>query len=190
MEVPLQVSFHGVDHSDAVETKIREHAEGLEKFYDRITSCRVVVEAPHGQHHKGNLYDLRIVLEVPGKEIVVKRDQGANHAHEDVYVTIRDAFRAARRELQDHVRRNRGDVKHHDAPPHGTVTRLAGDEDYGIIEASDGQEIYFHRNSVVDGGFDNLEVGQDVRFAAAEAESERGPQATTVHPVGKHHIVE
>lgn len=190
MQIPVQITFRDIDHSDAVEAKIREHIEGLEKFYDRITGCRVVVEAPHAQHRKGNLYDLHVFLTVPGKEIVVKRNAGDNHAHEDVYVAIRDAFRAARRELQDHVRRNRGDVKQHEAPPHGRVTKLSGYEDYGIIEASDGQEIYFHRNSVVDDGFDNLAVGDEVRYVAVEGESEKGPQATTVNPVGKHHIVD
>jgi ribosomal subunit interface protein len=190
MQIPVQLSFRGIAHSDAVEASIRERAGNLEQFYDRITSCRVVVEKPHAHHRKGSLYHVRIDLTVPGREIVVGRDPAAHHAHEDVYVAIRDAFDAARRQLEDHVRKDRGDVKSHEAARHGRVSKLFARSGYGIIETSDGREIYFHRNSVVDDAFDHLETGHEVRFVAAEGESEKGPQATTVHLVGKHHIVD
>jgi ribosomal subunit interface protein len=190
MQIPVQLSFRGIAHSDAVEASIRERAEKLEQFYDRITSCRVVVETPHAHHRKGRLYHVRIDLTVPGREIVVGRDPAAHHAHEDVHVAIRDAFDAARRQLQDHVRKDRGDVKSHEAPRHGRVSKLFVRDGYGIIETPDGREIYFHRNSVVDDAFDRLETGHEVRFVAVEGESEKGPQATTVHLIGKHHIVD
>lgn len=190
MQIPLQISFRGIDHSDAVEADLRERAGRLEQFYGRITGCRVVVEAPHARHRKGKLYHVRIDLTVPGAEIVVGRDPGLHHAHEDIYVAIRDAFDAARRQLEDHVRRARGDTKRHDVPPHGRVSKLFLRDGYGIIETPGGREIYFHRNSVVGDAFDGVEIGQEVRFVAARGESEKGPQATTVHLIGKHHLVD
>jgi cold shock CspA family protein len=190
MQLPVQITFRGVDHSDAVEANIHERAGRLEQFYDRITGCRVIVETPHVRHHKGNLYHVRIDLTVPGAELVVGRDPAAHHAHEDIHVAIRDAFKAARRQLEDHVRRARGDIKSHKAPPHGRVSKLFPRNDYGIIETADAREIYFHRNSVVGDAFGHLNIGQEVRFVVAEGESEKGPQATTVHLVGKHHVVD
>lgn len=109
MTIPLQISFRNTDPSPAVETRIRERAESLERFSDRITSCRVIVERNHRHHHQGNLYHVRVDLRVPGNQIVASREHGDRHAHEDVYVAVRDAFDAAERQLEDHVRRQRPD---------------------------------------------------------------------------------
>lgn len=117
MQSPLEISFRNMDRSDAVEARVRENAEKLEQVFDRITSCRVVVEATHRHHHKGNLYHVSIDIGVPGTMVVVDRDPGKNHAHEDVYVAVRDAFKAARRRLEDHAERRAGKVKTHEAPP-------------------------------------------------------------------------
>lgn len=107
MEIPVQISFKDIQHSDAVEDRIREKVDALEKYYDRITSCRVVVEAPHRSHQKGKLFHVRIDLTLPGEEIVVSRDPKDAKAHEDVYIAIRDAFEATRRQLKKHVRQMR-----------------------------------------------------------------------------------
>ena len=117
MQSPLEISFRNMDRSDAVEARVREHAEKLEQIFDRITSCRVVVEATHRHHHKGFLCHVSIDIGVPGTMVVVDRDPGKNHAHEDVYVAVRDAFKAARRRLEDHSERRAGKVKTHEAPP-------------------------------------------------------------------------
>ena len=188
METPLKISFNNVDHSDAVETRIREEADKLERFFDRIVSCRIAVEAPNQHGRKGKLYQIRIDIEVPGSSIIVNRAGPQNHAHEDIYVAIRDSFAAARRQLEDHARKARGDIKRHEVPQHGTVARVIAEEDYGFVALSDGREVYFHRNSVVGGRFEDLEVGAEVRVEYAADESEKGPQATTVRPVGKHHL--
>jgi ribosomal subunit interface protein len=116
MQIPLEIVFHNVDRSAAVEAAVRERAAKLEQFAENITSCRVTVEAPHKHHHHGNLYTVRIDLRFPGGEAVANRAPSANHAHEDVYVALRDAFKAARRQLQDRQRIRRGDVKTHDVP--------------------------------------------------------------------------
>lgn len=184
-EFPVQVTFRDMETSPAVEAAIRDKAETFDRYADRITHCRVVVEAPHQRHRKGKLYHVRIDLGLAGGALVVGREGPMNHAHEDVYVAIRDSFRAMTRMLEEHERKRRGDVKAHGAPPHGVIASML--PDHGFIRASDGQEVYFHRNSVVNGNYDKLEVGDEVRLAVAEGE--KGPQASAVTPVGKHHIV-
>ncbi|MDH5573205.1 MAG: HPF/RaiA family ribosome-associated protein [Gammaproteobacteria bacterium] len=188
MKIPLQITFRDFPQSDALEANIREKADKLEEYYDQIISCRVMVEAPHGHHHKGNLFHIRVDITVPGDEIVVSRSPDQHHAHEDAYVAVRDAFNAARRQLQDFAKKQRRHVKTHEVPPHGVVEKLVPYEDYGTIQTADGREIYFHRNSVINGDLDALEEGAEVRFT--ESIGDAGPQASTVHVVGKHHIVE
>jgi cold shock CspA family protein/ribosome-associated translation inhibitor RaiA len=189
MEVPLKIAFEGIQHSGAIEARIREEAEKLEQFFERIVSARVVVARPQHRHHKGDIYHIRIHLVVPdAADIVISREPAVTGAHEDVYVTIRDAFKAARRQLQDIVRRREGHVKEHEAPPHGQIAELHAQADHGFIASSDGRHIYFHRNAVADGGFDDLREGQEVRFS--EGLGDEGPQATFVRPVGKHRLLD
>ncbi|HEX9769638.1 MAG TPA: HPF/RaiA family ribosome-associated protein [Kiloniellales bacterium] len=190
MDVPLELSFRNMDASDTVEAKVRERVDKLEKYFGRINSCRVMVEAPHRSHRKGKVYHVRIEIGVPGRTLIVDRDPGQHHAHEDVYVALRDAFDAARRKLEDHSRKVAGRTKAHAVPLHGTISVLNGLQGYGIASMPDGQEIYFHRNSVANDGFANLEVGDEVRLVIAEGESDKGPQASTVTPIGKHHLTE
>jgi cold shock CspA family protein/ribosome-associated translation inhibitor RaiA len=176
MQVPLQITARGLALSDAAERDIRAKAANLERYYDGIIGCRVVVEGPVKHHRKGP-FTVSIDLSVPGAELVVDRQTDP-----DLYVAIRDAFDAARRRLEDYARRERGAVKLHEASPRGLVIRLFRDEGYGFLETPDGREIYFHRRSVRHPGFDRLEIGTEVRFA--EEEGEQGPQASTVAIVG------
>lgn len=169
--------------SEAIEAHIREKASKLDLFHDRITGCRVVVEAPHRRHHKGKLYHIRIDITVPRSQLVVNREPSKRAGHEDAYVAIRDAFDAAQRKLQDYARRQRGLVKAHEAMPHAFVSKLFRDEDFGFLETADGREVYFHRNSVLEPGFERIEVGLEVTFS--EEQGEKGPQASTVKLVGK-----
>jgi ribosome-associated translation inhibitor RaiA/cold shock CspA family protein len=187
MQVPLQITFRHMDSSPALEARIRQRAEELEQFSSRITACHVTVESCH-RHHQGNLFEVHIDLVMPEREIVAGRDHGMNHAHEDAHVAVRDAFDALRRRLEDDVRHRRGDVKLHTVPDHGRVVRLLPDRDCGFIATAAGTELYFHRNSVAEGSFEALEVGAVVRFVAQESESPEGPQASTVIPIGKHHL--
>jgi ribosomal subunit interface protein len=187
-QIPLQITFKDMDTSPAIEAWVRTRAAQLDRFFPHVTRCHVVVQAPHRHHHKGRLYEVTVRLTVPPRHEIVTGGVGrADHAHEDVNVAVRDAFDAAVRRLEDHARRIRGAVKAHEAAVHGRVVRLY--PEHGFIETSDGQEVYFHRNSVVERGFDALEVDSEVRLTIAEDESAAGWQATTVHPVGKHHVV-
>ena len=183
MQLPVQISYRGMEPSAAIEAKIRERTEKLDRFYDRIMGCRVVVESPHRRHHQGKLFHVRVDLTVPGGELAVTREPAQHHAHEDVFVAIRDAFDAAQRQLEDFARRQRGDLKIHEGPPSGRVSKLFPDEGYGFIESSDGAEIYFHRHSVLEDAFDRLTVGSDVEFV--EEQGDKGPQASTVRVVDK-----
>jgi cold shock CspA family protein/ribosome-associated translation inhibitor RaiA len=207
MEIPLQITFRNMPPSQAIEDNVREKVSKLECFYDRIMSCRVIVEAPHRHHRKGKAYAVRIDLAVPGGELVINRspkrlkaaesllpeppeiklmeshEPSKHAAHADVYVAIRDAFSAAGRKLQDHARRRSGAVKLHEGPPRARIAKLFPEQGYGFLEMPDGREIYFHSNSVLQPGFDHLEVGAEVYFA--EEQGEKGPQASTVRPVEK-----
>jgi ribosomal subunit interface protein len=177
MQTPLQITAHDLTLSAAVETEIREKAAKLERYYQRMISCRVVVGAPvrsaHASHSQTGRYHVSIDLTVPGAELVVTRQE-----NEDLLITIRDAFNAAQRRLQDYARRQRGEVKTPEAPPHAVVSRLFAAEGYGFLTTSEGREIYFHRNSVLAPGFDQLAIGTEVSFA--EEQGDKGPQASTV----------
>jgi ribosome-associated translation inhibitor RaiA len=119
MQVPLQISFEHIGHSEALETVVRKEAQKIERFYDRITSARVIIARPQHRHHKGDTYCVRIHIAIPGgKHIDITHDPAMTGRHEDAHVTIRDAFDAAGRQLQDEVRKLAGAVKAHETPPH------------------------------------------------------------------------
>ena len=195
MILPLQITFRNMESSQEVKGWIQEEANKLDEFHGKITGCRVVVELPNRRRKAGNLYHVRVDLTVPGGEMVVKRqpnlralpgrmDKEATKSlevkvpHKDLRQAINDAFGAMRRRLQDYSRRRRHEVKTHEGPPLGRVTRLFPEEGYGFLESADGREIYFHKNSVLNSGFDRLETGSMVSFT--EEKGERGPQASTL----------
>ena len=181
MQKPLQITVHGMEHSPALDASIREKAAKLEQYYPRMTSCHVTVDKPHRHHHQGGEFDVRIDMHIPGKvEVVINR----KHA-EDVFVALRDAFDAAKRNLEEYVREQRGDVKAHPLPAHGVVARLFTQDGYGFIQTEDGRELYFARDNVVEPGFEHLEVGAEVQFL--EEMAQEGPQAKRVS-TGKHHF--
>ncbi len=174
------VEFHGVAQSEAIERYALARAEKLARFFDRIVVCRVAIEAPHQHHRKGKHYRVRVDITVPGGEVVAGRDPTPAAAHKDVYVAMRDTFLAARRRLEDYVRRVDGRVKAHEPMPRARVTRLFPDDGYGFLESAEGREIYFHQRAVLNEGFRNLRVGDRVRYV--EESGEKGPQASTVRP--------
>lgn len=187
MQTPVEIDFQGMDARPELHTAITEHVGELEQRYGRVTGCRVVLKGPGGHHQTGGLYEVNIRLALPdGREVNVDRTAKADERHSDVTFAINDAFKRARRQLQDHARELQGQVKHHEGAPIGTVVRLDPSGEFGFIETSDGREIYFHRNSVLDGEFSHLAVGTRVTFA--EEVGEKGPQASTVKLLGKHSL--
>ncbi len=108
MQVPLEITGHHFSLSQRHETLIEAQTSKLERFYDRITSCRVVIDGPSSHHKHGGVFKVRIHLGVPGNEITIDRQE-----EQDLTAAIRAAFDAAKRKLQDYARTRRGEVKHH-----------------------------------------------------------------------------
>lgn len=179
MEKPLQITFRGIPSSEAVESYVRTRADKLERLSERIVGCHVTLESPHRHKQHGRHWVVRIDLAVPGLEIAVTRDPSESKEHEDLYAAIDAAFDDAKRMLDEHTRTARGDVKPRETPTrHARVAKLHSFEGYGFLATSDGDEIYFHENSVLNHGFGRLAIGTLVRFV--EEAGEKGPQASTV----------
>jgi len=178
MQLPLQITFHGLPHSDPVEQYVRSRAAKLDTMATRITSCRIALEMPHKHARHGVHFRVRVDVTLPGGEIVAARSPDDDKTYEDLYATIDAAFDDAGRALQDFVRRQRGDTKPHERARHGHVSKLFSYEGYGFLSTVEGDELYFHRNSVLDAAFDRLKLGDRVRFV--EDAGEAGPHASTV----------
>jgi ribosomal subunit interface protein len=116
MQTPLEIAFVDTAPSPAAETRIRERVSRLERHFGSITSCHVFVAAPHQHRRKGNHFEIRIELRVPGAELAISNKPGDVNAHEDIYVAIRDSFDAMERQLEEWKRRVRGEVKLHEDP--------------------------------------------------------------------------
>ncbi len=184
MKVPLELAFHNLDSSPAIEQRVRERVDRLERFFNDITSCRVSLEAPHKSQFNTQHYEVHIDISVPGHEIVVSSDPRPEvNDHSDVYVAIRDAFETAERRLKTYAgkMRERRKAESRVEPPRAVIARLFPDDGYGFLEAADGREIYFHENSLLNQDFDSLEIGLDVQYA--EEKGDKGPQASSVRVV-------
>lgn len=179
MQTPLQITFRGTDDpTGAIHVFIEEHVEKLDSFHKNIIGCQVVVESPHHNHHKGNLYQVRINLSVPGHKFVASSESKHDHSHEDVYVAVRDAFESINRQLESITHIQRGNVKVHIALPEGSVSVLYPERDCGRIVTLDGHDIYFHRNALNNSDFDTLKIGTLVAYEAEMGDD--GLQATYV----------
>jgi cold shock CspA family protein len=183
MQVPLEVTFRGMEPSAALESEIHSLVKGLEHVCDRITSCHVTINLPHRHQRNGKLFEVKLLVSVPQRELAVSRHPEDDPTHADANIAVRDAFRSMRRKLEDYVREIRGDVKAHDVMPHGEVAELFPLEGYGFIKTREGRRIYFHRNAVLDGRFDELDIDSEVTFV--EEEGDKGPQASTVRLTGR-----
>lgn len=131
MHFPLQITHRQMETSQALDEHIEAEAEKLERYFDKIMSCRVVVELPHRSQNKGQHFHVVVDLSVPGREIVVGRDPDARVTHEDPYVAVTEAFKAARRQLKDTAQRRRREVKRHslDANRRAATRRKAASVD-------------------------------------------------------------
>jgi cold shock CspA family protein len=181
MESVPHIDFHGMDASAEVRDKITQHLARLEERYGRLTACRVTVRAPSGHRRTGGPYEIKIHLSLPDeREVAIDHTPHQDERYQDFDFALNDAFNRAGRQLQDEVRRMRGAVKGHDQSEQGVILRLMP-EGYGFLESADGREIYFHRHSVAEPGFESLKAGERVNFT--EEEGEKGPQASRVTPL-------
>jgi cold shock CspA family protein/ribosome-associated translation inhibitor RaiA len=182
MERPLDIGFHNMEPSAAIETEIRQRVEKLERRYSNLIGCRVTVEALHNQHRTGNVHEVHIVLSVPGRDLAVSREPHRakeRYANPNMHAILRDAFEAAERQLESY----KGARRVVTSGPSGSavtgqVTQLLPGEDHGFILNNLGTQLYFHRDSVTNGSFDDLRVGQAVHYV--EEEGDAGPVATKV----------
>jgi len=187
MQTPLQIDFQGMDARADVRADIAKHVAALEERFGHAIACRVVLKAPGGHHRTGGQFEVNIRIALPGgREVNVDRTATADERQAELAFAMNDAFKRARRQLQDQARRMGGQVKTHEEAAIATVARLDPSGEFGFLETSDGRNIYFHRNSVLDGGFARLSVGTRVTFA--EEDGEKGPQASTVTIMGKHSL--
>ncbi|HTV88552.1 MAG TPA: HPF/RaiA family ribosome-associated protein [Stellaceae bacterium] len=181
MEVPVEIAFHNVSSSAAVEDEIRERVDKLGRLYDHLVGCRVSVEQLHRQHRTGNLYEVHVEMRVPGEELVVSREPHRareKFADVDIGIALRNAFKAAERRLRDYKSRQRGDTKPRDASFAGRISQLYPDGDHGFLLTHEGTQLYFHRNSLVQRDFDALKIGDRVHFI--ETIGDTGPIASKV----------
>jgi ribosomal subunit interface protein len=155
----VQVTFRDIPYSPTIENNINAHIEDLKRLYDPIIKCRVVLKISQNHKHQGKLFNVRISVTVPRKELVVTHQE-----NENMNVAIRDAFDALTRQLEDYVRCRRGDVKTHDLPIHGFVARLFPEDKFGFIKGTDGNEYYFSATNIASTSFDHLAVGDCVSF--------------------------
>jgi cold shock CspA family protein/ribosome-associated translation inhibitor RaiA len=189
MQEPLQISFHNMESSDTLERRVREHWAKVERHYDGIISARIVIEAPHKQPHKSSLA-ISISIGVPGRDIVVKREQRLHESDDHATWVVNEAFQIAERQLEDYAQMQRRDVKAHEGErEYARIARLYPDQDYGFIETRDQLNIYFHRDVLRDADFDAVEEGSEVLYTLAPDEGPMGPMASSVWTLGTDHPV-
>jgi len=183
MQIPLEVNYRGVERTPSMDEFIRHRVEKLHRFAHDIVRCRVAVEKRNEHQSTGNPYRVRIEVTVPPEhDLVVVKRPGNHEIHDEMHAVVRSAFEAMERRVKDTVERRRGETKVHPEPT-ALVAKLYPGEGYGFLATPDGREIYFHRNSVLEDGFERLAPGTGVRFA--EEMGEEGPQATSVRIVDK-----
>ncbi|HEU0223274.1 MAG TPA: HPF/RaiA family ribosome-associated protein [Paracoccaceae bacterium] len=183
MQSGVEIAYHHMEPNRRVERRVHERVARLEKFFGRLTACRVVIDAPHQHHRSGNHYEVRLEAHAPTGTFVIDRVPGDVNAHHDVLVAIRDAFDAMERKIRRWKEQHSGRPEHHVEPLQGRIAELHPERDFGQIAMTDGQLVYFHRNAVVEGAFESLAEGDTVEVVLAEGDSARGPHASTVRPV-------
>lgn len=187
MQMPYKISFHDMDPSLALESRIKEKIDKLQSRYPDIIKCEVRVEASPQHRNKGNPFSVHILVTMPGKEMVVSHHPGKSiERHEKVYAAMNDAFKAIESQLRHTKDELRRDIKQHvSVMQTGFVSMIDVGDDYGFITMEDGTELYFSKNAVHGGRFFELALGSKVRFSFIEGEGTNGPQANYVRLLKK-----
>jgi len=183
MEKPLQITFKGIESSAYLEDLIRERVERLERFQPRITACRVVVDVPHRSPETGKVpIGLAVEVTVPGRQkIIAKGQEERRETKDDHGALLTRVFDAVQRQLDTDADMQNGAVKPHAADGEaGLVVRLFPEQNYGFIEVKGSPDLYFTRNAVVGGSFEDIEVGVLVHVTRATTEGPMGPEASSV----------
>jgi hypothetical protein len=165
---------------------VRDRVGRLDRLYPNLIGCRVVIEAPH-RSAQGARPPLGIAVEaeIPGKPKIVVKDMVERRTPRDHGVLVNRSFDVVERKLDEAARIIQGEVKAHEAAGEtGTISRLYPDQNYGFVEAKQAGSLYFTRNAVVDGRFDELGVGTLVHLTRATGEGPMGPQASSIRLLG------
>ncbi|HWV42786.1 HPF/RaiA family ribosome-associated protein [Pseudorhodoplanes sp.] len=186
MQVPLEIAFHNLDHSDWAEDQIRDHVARLEDIYNRLTSCRVRVDQRANNANQTIPPVVRIEIGIPGyKDIVVSHEPEhlqRRFQRPDLHNAINEAFRIAERQLSEFKERlaDRKTALTHEAANEflGQVAEVQAERDHGFVLTKEGGLLYFHRNAVLVGDFDRLKRGDAVSYV--EEVGDTGPIATKV----------
>jgi cold shock CspA family protein/ribosome-associated translation inhibitor RaiA len=166
MQVPLELIFHDVPRSKWSESLIRDHVQRLERFADRMISCRVTVAQPHKHQRQGKPDHVTIEVHLPrNRRLVVSEEPAQVEQESQLEPVIMSAFRTMERQLKEAGEERRRDALKPGPEEHrGLVVRLFVDQGYGFLRSADEEEIYFHRNSVLHDDFPRLTVGTEVRY--------------------------
>ena len=192
LQVPLEISFHNIASSEPAEREIRARVAELERLYERLISCRVRIDQ-RAKDLTGVIPPVvRIELGIPGRaDIVVSHEPERllrKYQHPDLHKAINEAFRIAERRLvelkEERVDRNKAAAAH-DAQSQslGQIAELHPERDFGFLMTKEGGLLYFHRNAVLSGDFDDLKRGDEVHYN--EDVGDTGPIATKVRVKGK-----
>ena len=168
MQLPLQLTFRDMVPLPSLEPEIRRRAAQLDRFAGEVMSCHVVVESEGNRHRTGHEYRVKATVRVPDDVIVAGEHQGGP----DVFVALHGTFDALDRQLEDYVRRRRGQTKQHAVVVHGRIESLS-DDGVGHIVSEAGDEYRFDRSQVEHPAFEHLAVGQEVRFLEGNTRSGR-----------------
>jgi cold shock CspA family protein/ribosome-associated translation inhibitor RaiA len=179
-QTPLQITFRGINPSQAVESAIRERAGRLDRF-SHITRLHVTVDMPHQHRHRGNHYAIRIDITTPLGDVHITRDPSLDGTHKDFQSVLRDAFDAAARHLESDAQRGEAGAQDREQPPRGRVTRLFPDQGYGFLTSAEGEDVYFNQHSVHGSAFAQLSVGSEVSFTIVAEDADQSARAASVH---------
>jgi cold shock CspA family protein len=188
MQRPLQITFKGTQNSPALETLIRQRADAMDRLHPRITGCRVVVDIPFRSADSAKVpIGVTVEVDIPGHKVVIGRDSQQRHeVKDDRTVAVHHAFDAAERQLARIADMQEQTVNRTETAPHsGMVVRLFPEQNYGFVEIDNSSELYFTRNAVTGGNFDELDVGMVVHVTPAMEEGPMGPQAYAVKLLDK-----
>lgn len=188
MKVPPEITYRHLEKTDAIASLVAEKIAKLEQVCSYINGCQIAIEKIHDRPRSGSPYRVRIDITVPpNHELVAEINPPEGIQYQPLDAVIREAFDTARQQLIKLTKRQHesDQAKGHQAPQEAIaiVTKLFPERGYGFLKALDGEEIYFHRNSVLHKDFERLEIGTGVHFSLEQGEA--GPQASTVKIVDK-----
>lgn len=183
MQREPSITWHKIQKSEAVDAVIQKRIASIEKFCPEAIGLRVVLDAPQKPRNAARGFDVRLHLSLPGPDLDVARSVRQGHASDDLMRAVNAAFTALEQQLKESRRKLGGlEVKHHPVILHGEIIEIEPELGYGFLRADDGKEVYFQKDSLVAGRWDDLERGVRLRFR--EQAGAQGPFAVDVAPAG------